>query len=75
MTPPALRGTTWMGMRRRMRTPGGPVTPKNRPPPARDATGTRKGGHHLPASGLGRQEAPLAVVDQEGLGAGGMVSM
>ena len=75
MTLPAPRGMTWMGMRRRMRTPGGLVTPKNRPPPARDATGTRKGGHHLPASELGRQEAPLVVVDQEGLGAGGMVSM
>ena len=72
---PAPLGMTWMGMRRRMRTPGGPVTPKNRPPPARDATGTRKGGHHLPASELGRQEAPLVVVDQEGLGAGGMASM
>ena len=66
MSPPAPRGTAWMGRKRMMRSPGELVTTKTLPPLVKGITATRRDGHHLPACELERQEAPPAVVAQVG---------
>ena len=49
-----------------MRSPEGLVTTKTPPPLVRGIMATRRDEHHLPACELERQEAPPAVVAQEG---------